>query len=104
MVSAHRLIFFAHHGREPEMIDHINRDKSDNRIANLRETTVSENRKNSAPNKGKACKGVYYNRARNRWVATIPKDGGGVRYGKSFETESEAIDYRVKAVGRGACF
>lgn len=43
---AHRLIFYMHHGYLPSLIDHINRNPSDNRIENLREATVSENHRN----------------------------------------------------------
>ena len=33
---AHRLAWFFVHGEQPHIIDHINHDRSDNRIANLR--------------------------------------------------------------------
>lgn len=43
----HRLIFLYHHGRFPRpMCDHINRDRSDDRIENLRELTAIENTRN----------------------------------------------------------
>ena len=38
----HRLIFYYENGYFPESIDHINRDKTDNRIENLRESTLHE--------------------------------------------------------------
>lgn len=43
----HRLAWFYVHGRWPQQqIDHINGDPHDNRIANLREATVEQNRRN----------------------------------------------------------
>jgi len=44
----HRMAFALTVGRWPHMIDHINRDKSDNRWSNLREVTASENQWNRA--------------------------------------------------------
>ncbi len=44
----HRLVWLAFYGPSYEL-DHINRDKSDNRIENLRAVTHSENLKNRAP-------------------------------------------------------
>lgn len=43
----HRLIYKYHTGLDPENIDHINGDKRDNRIENLRPCTYSENKMNS---------------------------------------------------------
>lgn len=43
----HRLAWLHVHGRWPELeIDHKNRDKSDNRLQNLREATPSQNKTN----------------------------------------------------------
>ena len=40
---AHRLAWYFVHGEQPEIIDHINHNPSDNRIANLRNVTNAEN-------------------------------------------------------------
>lgn len=43
---AHRLVFCWHHGFYPETVDHINGDRSDDRIENLRAASYSENAAN----------------------------------------------------------
>jgi len=43
----HRIIFLYHHGYLPDIIDHINGDRYDNRIENLREANTYQNRQNS---------------------------------------------------------
>ncbi|WKV23635.1 HNH endonuclease [Acinetobacter phage vB_Ab-P-7] len=44
---AHRLAWFLHYNEQPpQQIDHINLDKTDNRLSNLRATTTSQNQMN----------------------------------------------------------
>ena len=45
----HRLAFFYMTGRWPELVDHINGDRSDNRWKNLREVTSQQNSWNRSP-------------------------------------------------------
>jgi len=50
VVRLHRFIWKLHTGEWPkQQIDHINRDPLDNRIANLRDVSQSENMKNQTP-------------------------------------------------------
>lgn len=71
---AHRLAWVYVHGEWPDAhTDHINRDRTDNRIANLRPATCSENILNSSLSKRNSSghKGVYWSKARQKWVAQI---------------------------------
>ena len=55
---AHRLAWFLYHGEQPDVIDHINRKKSDNRLTNLRSVTQSQNLLNTTRT------GVIWNKSR----------------------------------------
>ena len=57
----HRIVFLMHKGYLPKYIDHINGNRSDNRIENLREANWSENQQNKPCYKTSSTgvKGVY---------------------------------------------
>lgn len=44
--GAHRVAWFLAHGEWPEILDHVNGDRSDNRLANLRKATHYTNNQN----------------------------------------------------------
>lgn len=69
-LALHSLVVSAPEGYE---IDHRNRDKLDNRRANLRVCTRAENNANRRPKRGasSAYKGVSWDKRRLRWVAQI---------------------------------
>ena len=46
-IQLHHMVWAVVHGRFPTQIDHINGDKTDNRIENLREVSQGDNRMNS---------------------------------------------------------
>lgn len=74
---AHRLIWLWHYGVEPNVIDHINGIKSDNRVENLRACTRAENQRNLgmiASNKT-GMKGVHWVKSMNRWKGVIGANG-----------------------------
>jgi hypothetical protein len=69
----HRIVFYMVHGYCPETVDHINGDKTDNRIENLRAATYSENQCNVplASNNVSGHKGVTFYKRMNKWRAQI---------------------------------
>ena len=81
---AHRLAWLYVYGDFPEMIDHINRDKSDNRIANLRICTTASNQHNTThvvPG-DTGVVGVAYNEKEKTYRCRIM--GNGKRHCKQF--------------------
>ncbi len=67
----HRLAWFYVHGIWPKFIDHIDRDRGNNRICNLRECDQLENAWNTSISKlnSSGVKGVYWNKDSKRWHA-----------------------------------
>ena len=71
---AHRLAWLHYYGYWPiDQIDHINRDKADNRISNLRDVTNAENHRNRSANSNNKSGhlGVYWVKRTGRWEAAI---------------------------------
>lgn len=90
--KAHRLIWLIATGTWPaEHIDHINGDKTDNRVENLREATNAENMQNRAAprNNTSGYKGVSWHKRDRKWRAKIQVDGKR-RYLGHFDTPEEA--------------
>lgn len=89
-VLAHRLVWLWVHGYWPsQQIDHINRIRTDNRLANLREATPLQNRWNASAKKDSTTgfKGIF--RKGKRWGARIMIDYRLVPLG-IFDTPQEA--------------
>lgn len=88
----HRLAWAWVFGSQPpDELDHINGNPSDNRIANLRPATRSQNNQNTrrrCDNKS-GFKGVSWITARGKWRAEIKADGRVLHLGY-FQTREEA--------------
>jgi hypothetical protein len=95
----HRLVFLYHHGWLPKQVDHINRDKTDNRIDNLRPATNSQNCANKGRQKNNTSKykGVYYSNYHNRWCAKIRFQGKDFHIKMTKDKDQAAIAYNQKA-------
>lgn len=91
--AVHRLIWIFVNGGIQGEIDHINGDRSDNRIANLRDVDRQANTRNSklsVRNKSGRV-GVRWSRSSKKWIAEI-RDNKNIRLGNFdfFEEASEA--------------
>ena len=95
--SQHRLAWFFTHGCWPlGDIDHANGIRSDNRIANLREATRSQNLINFECRKDSksGIRGVYLHKITGKWAASCGYEGKQKHIG-IFETkEAAAHAYR----------
>lgn len=96
--KAHRLAWLYVHGQHPDEIDHVNRIKDDNRIANLRSVTHAQNGQNQSKPKNNTSGhiGVDFHKRSNRWRARI-KIGGKLRDIGYFDSKEAAAKARANA-------
>lgn len=91
---AHRIIWLLETGDWPEMfIDHINRNRKDNRWENLRHVTGSQNNKNSSKRRDNTSgiNGVSWSKEKRKWVATIFAEGRHLNLGYFDDIEQAKV-------------
>jgi hypothetical protein len=91
---AHRIAWLLYYGKWPkDQIDHINGDKSDNRIVNLREATNSQNGKNLklSINNKTGVTGVAFDRQTQKWRAYIRVNFKMINLGRYMDFEDAVI-------------
>lgn len=97
--GAHRIAWLLYYGEWPDRpIDHINRDRLDNRICNLRKANLSQNTFNACirSNNKSGHPGVYWDAKIKRWRVQIRRDGRTVHIGV-YHDRLEAIAARIAA-------
>jgi hypothetical protein len=87
---SHQFAFYMTYGFIPKYIDHINRNRADNRIINLREVTNQENCFNQK------AKGYYWSKKHKKWRGQIVLNGKKAHLGL-FDTEEEARQAYLQA-------
>lgn len=98
LYQAHRVIYAAAHGYWPVLVDHINQDRSDNRLCNLRAADKVLNAHNSkirTDNKS-GTKGVSWFRRNKCWRAYLSERGKQMHLGY-FQSIDDAVRARDAA-------
>jgi len=97
--KSHRVAWAMHTGEWPaDQVDHINGDRVDNRIENLREATQTDNSRNTKipANNMSGVIGVHWDKRTRRWVSQI-KDLTQQIYLGSFTNFDDAVAARAAA-------
>lgn len=98
MQLVHRVIWVYHYGYIPKgkEIDHINQNRTDNRLSNLRLVSRTENNRNHRLHDTNTSGHVGVARKRNKWRAYITVGGKQINLG-TFNTKRDAISARCAA-------
>jgi hypothetical protein len=98
-ILAHRAMWCIVFGAWPEgYIDHINGDRSDNRIRNLRDVDQQTNMRNARISRANTsgCTGVHFHKATGKWQSHITVSGRTKTLGM-FEDFEDAVSARKEA-------
>ena len=90
----HRIAYYMAHGTCPDYLDHINNDRFDNRVENLRPVTPSQNQWNHALNKANTSgvKGLSWAKKCSKWLACIRYNGKNKNLGY-FESKELGAEF-----------
>ena len=107
MYRSHRIIFLFHYGYLPTEIDHIDGDKQNNKIENLRPASRSQNLFNKGlSNKNTSgAKNVSWVKARNKWEVQMYVNKKKTFVGRFDDLEmakAAAVAFRTKHHGEFA--
>lgn len=104
---AHRLIWELYYDEEPNVIDHINGIRCDNRISNLRNVTQKENMRNIKLPKHNNSGYMGASKLGSRWRSRITVGDEEILLGVFITKEEAALAYQLKRIelfGEDFCF
>ena len=90
----HRIIIGAEKG---QIVDHINRNKTDNRISNLRIVSTALNNYNKVIN-NKLGRGIYFDKYGNRYRAVISNNNKTEKLGRFKDINLAKLAYNKRAL------
>jgi hypothetical protein len=93
---ASRVIWALFFGEWPDQVDHINGDKTDNRIINLRKVSHAMNQRNQGRYRNNTTGATGVLLRENRWLAQI-KVSGKMKHLGSFDSFEQAATARKEA-------
>lgn len=98
LYGAHRIIFLFHHKYLPELVDHEDKDKLNNKINNLRDVSRQCNNRNASVRKDNTSgvKGVCWHKKHNKWISRITLNKKLIHLG-IFEHFEDAVKVRYEA-------
>lgn len=103
-IRAHRLAWFISYGSLPlAEVDHINQNKADNRLTNLRDVPKAINQRNGTRkgNNTSGVAGVSWHKQRGKWCAQASVDGKHYHLGLFEEITAAETAARKFRAGHG---
>lgn len=86
----HRVAWFLYYSYWPQFIDHIDGDRTNNKLSNLRECNRTENMCNKAAHRKGKLVGCNFDKTRGLWSAAIKLDNGNRVHLGRYASEREA--------------
>lgn len=95
LYTTHRLVWLYHYGYFPDAIDHKDCNRSNNRLANLREATNEQNGYNHKQSKANktGVKGLFYHKEQRTYIAKVcvGKTTHSIRFKQVEEGDAKVI-------------
>ena len=89
--KVHHVVWFLHHGEWPEMLDHINGIRHDNRIENLRKCTYHQNSTNRKKKNRELPRNVYKTVPEGKYRVSLQFKGKHMSFGVFSDLEMADI-------------
>jgi len=91
--KVHRIIWQMNYGNLPKLIDHIDGNKENNKLCNLRPASVQQNQCNRKlqSNNTSGVKNVVYDRFRDKWKVQIVSNGKLISIGRYDDLEAAEL-------------